>query len=69
MSSKMDAFDRAAGYLTVQPRTRAEIRAYLKKKEYSPLEIDEAMERLQEYNYADDAAYAENFFRQSAARG
>lgn len=69
MSSKMDAFDRAAGYLAVQPRTRAEIRAYLKKKEYSPLEIDEAMERLQEYNYADDAAYAESFIRQSAARG
>lgn len=69
MSSKMDAFDRAAGYLALQPRTAAEIRNYLKKKEYSESEIDDAIVKLQEYRYLDDAAYAASYIRQAAARG
>ena len=69
MSSKMDAFDRAAGYLAVMPRTEKEIREYLKKKEYSQQEIDEAAEKLQEYRYLDDVAYGVSFIRQAAAKG
>ena len=69
MSSKMDAFDRAAGYLAIQPRTEKEIREYLKKKEYSQQEIDEAAEKLQEYRYLDDVAYGVSFIRQAADKG
>ena len=69
MSSKMDAFDRAAGYLAIQPRTEKEIREYLKKKEYSQQEIDEAAEKLQEYRYLDDVAYGISFIRQAAGKG
>ena len=69
MSSKMDAFDRAAGYLAIQPRTEKEIREYLKKKEYSQQEIDEAAEKLQEYRYLDDVAYGVTFIRQAAGKG
>ena len=69
MSSKMDAFDRAAGYLAIQPRTEKEIREYLKKKEYSQQEIDEAAEKLQEYRYLDDVAYGNSFIRQAAGKG
>ena len=69
MSSKMDAFDRAAGYLAIQPRTEKEIREYLKKKEYSQQEIDEAAEKLQEYRYLDDIAYGISFIRQAAGKG
>ncbi len=66
---KMDAFDKAAGYLALQPRTEAEIRAYLKKKEYSPSEIDDGVAKLLEYQYLDDTAYACSFIRQAAAKG
>jgi len=67
--TKMDVFDKAAGYLAFQPRTEAEIRAYLKKKEYSPSEIDDGIAKLLEYQYLDDTAYACSFIRQAAAKG
>ena len=69
MSSKMDAFDRAAGYLAVMPRTEKEIREYLKMKEYSQSQIDDAVEKLREYSYLDDVAYGAGFIRQAAAKG
>ncbi len=69
MSSKMDAFDRAAGYLAIQPRTEKEIREYLKKKEYSQSQIDDAIEKLREYRYLDDVAYGVSFIRQAAGKG
>jgi len=69
VSSRMDAFDRAAGYLAVLPRTEKEIREYLKKKEHSLQEIDDAVLRLREYRYLDDAAYGAAFIRQAAAKG
>ena len=69
MSSKMEAFDRAAGYLAMQPRTEKEIRDYLKKKEYSPSEIDDAVGKLREYQYLDDVAYGVSFIRQAAGKG
>ena len=69
MSSKMEAFDRAAGYLAMQPRTEKEIRDYLKKKEYSPSEKDDAVGKLREYQYLDDVAYGVSFIRQAAGKG
>ena len=66
---KMDAFDRAAGYLAYQPRTEKEIREYLKKKEYSQSQIDDAAEKLREYRYLDDVAYGVTFIRQAAGKG
>ena len=66
---KMDAFDKAAGYLAYQPRTEKEIREYLKKKEYCTSEIDDAAEKLREYRYLDDVAYGVTFIRQAAAKG
>ena len=69
MSSKMNAFDKAAGYLAVLPRTEKEIHEYLKKKEYSQSEIDDAIEKLREYRYLDDTSYAVSFIRQAADRG
>ena len=69
MSSKMDAFDKASSYLALKPRTEAEIRNYLKNKEYSQSEIDDAVGKLLEYRYLDDTAYAETFIRQAAERG
>lgn len=67
--AKIDAFDKAASYLGMQPRTVEEIRAYLKKKEYSVSEIDDAVSRLLEYGYLDDVSYAESYIRLAAARG
>jgi len=66
---KMDGFDRAAAWLVLQPRTEAEVRRYLKQKGYSPSEIDDTAERLTEYRYLDDTAYAESYIRHAAGRG
>ena len=69
MSSKIDAFDQAASYLTLKPRTEMEIRNYLKKKEYSLSEIDDGIEKLREYGYLNDVSYSCSFIRQAAERG
>ena len=69
MNSKMDAFDKAASYLALKPRTEAEIRNYLKNKEYSPSEIDDGIEKLREYGYLNDVEYSCSYIRQAAARG
>jgi regulatory protein len=65
----MDAFDKAVSYLSLQPRTVKEIREYLKKKEYSISEIDDAIEKLREYRYLDDVVYGVSFIRQAAGKG
>jgi len=66
---KLSAFDKSAAWLAIQPRTEKEVRDYLKKKEYSPSEIDDAVEKLLEYGYVDDTAYGAAFIRRSAAKG
>lgn len=66
---KLDAFDKAAGYLGLMPRTEAEIRKYLKQKEYSASEINDAVNRLLEYGYLNDVEYCQSYIRQAASKG
>lgn len=67
--TKYDGFDKAAAWLALQPRTEEEVRLYLKRKEYSESEIDDAIEKLREYRYVDDCAYAQTYIRQAAVKG
>lgn len=53
--------DVALQYLTMRARTVREMERYLDDKQYGEYEIQQVIERLQELNYLNDAAYAENF--------
>lgn len=52
------AMDKALHYLGFRPRSVAQMRAYLGKKEFSPESIDAVIERLEEYGYLNDADLA-----------
>jgi len=56
-----EAFQKAVRFLGIRPRSEKEIRIYLKKKEFHRDAIDRAVERLKEYNYLDDEAFARSF--------
>ena len=55
---KEKAWQRAADYLTRRPRSAREIRQYLKNKGFTRGAIHPVMERLADYGYIDDAAFA-----------
>ncbi|MCL2062677.1 MAG: RecX family transcriptional regulator [Firmicutes bacterium] len=57
----MDAFDKAANFLAYRMRSEKEVRDYLTKKQYAPAAIDDAVERLKEYRYVDDAEFARQY--------
>lgn len=52
------AVDAAAHFLSFRPRSRAEVRANLTKKDYPAGVVDDAMERLEALGYIDDEAFA-----------
>lgn len=49
----------ALGQLSRRQRSEWELRDYLKRKEYQPEIIDQAIEQLREYGYVDDKKFAE----------
>lgn len=58
---KGKALDKAVKYISSTLKTTRQIREYLKKKEYSPQTIDYVIDKLIEYKYLDDEAYAKAF--------
>jgi regulatory protein len=52
------AVERAYNYLSYRPRSREEVRRYLRRKETPPDIIDEALARLDSLNLVDDRAFA-----------
>src|SRR2546423_9411855 len=52
------AVDRAYNYLSYRPRSREEVRRYLRRKETAPEIIDAALERLDRLELVDDHAFA-----------
>ncbi len=53
------AVDRAMNYLSFRPRSREEVRLYLRRKETTPDLIDTVLERLQQLDLINDRAFAE----------
>src|SRR5579875_4152389 len=51
------AVDRALNYLSLRPRSREEVRRYLRRKETAPALIDEAIARLDHLALVDDRAF------------
>ena len=66
---KRNVIDAAITYLSFSDRTVAEMRGYLKKKEYSVDEIEEAIAYLKDMNYVDDKNYAQRYIEQATSRG
>jgi regulatory protein len=52
------AIDRALNYLSFRPRSREEVRRYLKKKETPAELIDTVLERLDRLDFVNDRAFA-----------
>ncbi len=59
LDKKDKAFQRAAAYLAIRPRSRAEIENYLAGRGFSNQDISEAVERLEGYGYINDRKFAE----------
>src|SRR6266571_3797619 len=52
------AVDRALNYLSFRPRSRAEVRRYLRRKETAPEIIEAALARLDRLDFVNDRAFA-----------
>ncbi len=53
------AVDRALNYLSFRPRSREEVRRYLRRKETPPEIIDAALARLDRLDFVNDHSFAE----------
>lgn len=57
----MDVRQAAMSFVAFKPRTSAQVRRKLADKDYTPEEIEEAIQFLKEFKYLDDIAYARSF--------
>lgn len=62
------AFERAVGYLSASPRAASEIKRYLKDKGYDAVVACETVDRLEQYRYIDDAAYAKSYVKSKSRK-
>ncbi len=60
------AYDAAVRYLGPRPRSVLEVRRHLSKKRYDEREAADAIRRLREQGYLDDAAFARFWLEQRA---
>jgi regulatory protein len=64
---KKSAFDSALRYIARSQKTRRQIEGYLKDKKYTPKDIKEAIDKLETYNYINDAGLAAAYVDYHAA--
>ncbi len=57
--AEQQAVDRALNYLSFRPRSREEVRRYLRRKETPPEIIEAALARLDHLDFVNDRAFAE----------
>lgn len=60
--------NKAVKYVALTRKTEGQVRDYLKRKEFSSEDIDDAIEFLREYDYVNDYRYAQNFFKEEAPK-
>lgn len=56
-----EIYEIALKYITVKLRSKKELREYLKKKEYTDLQIDDVIKLLNDQGYLDDVTYTVSF--------
>src|SRR5258708_9977245 len=57
--AEQQAVDRALNYLSFRPRSREEVRRYLRRKETPPEIIEAALARLDRLDFVNDRAFAQ----------
>ena len=67
-SEKQTALNKALSFLCATRKTEKEISAHLTKKGYLPAVIGYVMEKLREYDFVNDAEYAEAYAESAAKR-
>jgi regulatory protein len=65
---KPSAYDRAVGLLARRPHFGSEIERKLRERDYGEEEIEDALKRLRDQGYLDDARLAREFAASRAAR-
>ena len=65
-SEKSVAFERAVDYLGRGMRTVKQLSDYLTKKNYPPEVVEHVVNRLKDYRYLDDAAYAKTYVERNS---
>ena len=63
------ALNKAASYLTKALKTKKQVVEYLKGKGYSDSAVYYAVDKLKEYGYIDDVAYAKRYFESARMQG
>lgn len=66
---KKNALDYAAGLLDARAYSSAELKKKLESRGYASEEVAEALEKLKDYGYVNDEAFAENMVRRGAGQG
>ena len=66
---RQSALDYAAGLLDARAYSSAELRKKLEDRGYPEEDADQAIEKLTEYGYINDEAFAENMVRKGAGAG
>lgn len=61
------ALDKALSYISKSMHTKMQIIKYLKGKQYQGYTIAKVIDKLEEYGYVDDAAYAKKYFQEKSA--
>ena len=67
-NGNLACFSRSLSYLEKGLRTQKQLQDYLKEKGYPDQSITQAIEKLSEYGYIDDAAFAESYIRTYKSR-
>ena len=67
-SEKMTALDKALTHISSSMKTERQVRDYLKKKGYLDDVCDYVAEKMREYSYLDDAAYARSYAESAGKR-
>ena len=67
-SEKQTALNKALSFLSATRKTEKEISVHLTKKGYLPAVIGYVMEKLREYDFVNDAEYAEVYAESAAKR-
>ena len=57
-SDKDEALSKAVNYVSATQKTKKQVRDYLKKKGYLPVVINHVLEKMTDYRFLDDGAYA-----------
>ena len=66
---KKNALDYAAGLLDARAYSSAELKKKLEDRGYAAEDVAEALEKLKDYGYINDEAFAENMVRRGAEQG